>query len=279
MSQNNSNLFNLVTAFLLLIVAIGVILVINKLTTPNQIVLVDKDADGYFTLSNEGKLGDCNDEDEYIYPGAPEIEGDGIDQDCDGFDKLPEFDPEELENKYLQFGEYTKLIESGKYISLYENFTSPKNIDVKKIVDISRRIRTYGVFEKAYLFVSAGVENGELTLGESVYFYVDTGDKGGHLIKSKSNPIDNEIIENNYSNFLYKAREIPLTSLPYKENSTPITRSINLLEIINSENHGYDRKHYMGAFISSTRNNATIYKLNIAYECSQNSECNIELIK
>ena len=44
---------------------------------------IDKDGDGYAANG-----GDCNDNDEAIYPGAEDICGDGIDQDCNGRDSI-----------------------------------------------------------------------------------------------------------------------------------------------------------------------------------------------
>ena len=46
----------------------------------------DADADGFFAEAVCGTGQDCDDGDPDIYPGAPEIKHDGIDQDCNGYD-------------------------------------------------------------------------------------------------------------------------------------------------------------------------------------------------
>ncbi|MFH1649780.1 MAG: DNRLRE domain-containing protein [Candidatus Woesearchaeota archaeon] len=59
----------------------------NKKTTtftPSTVGCVDLDVDGYFTLACGGN--DCNDNSASVYPGAQELCGDGIDQDCSGAD-------------------------------------------------------------------------------------------------------------------------------------------------------------------------------------------------
>jgi hypothetical protein len=48
---------------------------------------VDADADGYYSTNGCGTTIDCNDSSRSIYPGAPEICRDGIDQNCDGVDQ------------------------------------------------------------------------------------------------------------------------------------------------------------------------------------------------
>lgn len=67
---------------------------------------IDEDHDGYGladepqvhegscqTLGFSALSGDCDDDDAMAHPGAPEVVGDGLDQDCDGFDARMEVEP------------------------------------------------------------------------------------------------------------------------------------------------------------------------------------------
>ena len=58
---------------------------VDAVPAPN---CVDGDGDGYFPTGGCGTQVDCNDGSNGIFPGAPEVCRDGIDQDCDGVDKL-----------------------------------------------------------------------------------------------------------------------------------------------------------------------------------------------
>ena len=63
------------TRWILLLAALALLA-----AAPSAHAQTDNDGDGAFTPQ------DCDDNDSTIYPGAPEIPADGIDQDCDGAD-------------------------------------------------------------------------------------------------------------------------------------------------------------------------------------------------
>lgn len=64
----------------------------DSLYTNNCTYCVDNDGDMYYVGSScppEVMTDDCDDDDSDVNPGENEICGDGVDQDCDGKDKLP----------------------------------------------------------------------------------------------------------------------------------------------------------------------------------------------
>lgn len=74
--------------------AVGVLNITEKISptssSTRQVVMdlaidpnLDKDTDGVSPAQ-----GDCNDYDKFVYPGATEIANDGVDQDCNGVDKI-----------------------------------------------------------------------------------------------------------------------------------------------------------------------------------------------
>ena len=65
------------------------------------VVPVDNDGDGF--TANQG---DCNDNDASIYPGAIEICGDSIDQDCNGSDLIC---PEDIDHDVTLHGKPGRL--------------------------------------------------------------------------------------------------------------------------------------------------------------------------
>ncbi|MBR9699935.1 hypothetical protein GOV09_05750 [Candidatus Woesearchaeota archaeon] len=79
--------------------------VVMKFGQTSSCAPIDNDQDGYASDV------DCNDDDDTVYPGAPEICNDGIDQDCDGSDDICP-DPGDL-NALLVVDETLPCIQRG----------------------------------------------------------------------------------------------------------------------------------------------------------------------
>ena len=236
--------------------------------------LIDQDGDSFYTVAYKDKEADCDDTDKSIYPAASEIQEDGIDQNCDGIDESLSFDLSIFEEKFKDYNNYKNLPQ----LSIYKNFITPAEINRKAIIETSKKIKVEGFFEEVYLFVKAGVGQKLNPLGtyDSIYFYIDTGDDGGHLIRSRSFPIEKKNVEkengDNYTILLYK-NTIPMTFLPYKEREP--SKSIDLLNKLN--NNKYQGKHYLGVFVS-TEQYGEIVEMSIGYKCLEESKCSISLI-
>lgn len=66
-------------------------------------VIADADRDGFFTPS------DCDDADAAVHPGARDVAGDGIDQDCSGADAPPKKAPAKLRARWTVHGATTAV--------------------------------------------------------------------------------------------------------------------------------------------------------------------------
>ena len=269
--MNNKNWPNILLSFFLILLAFGIVAFINWAVSPKE--LVDRDRDGFFTIAYQDKKADCKDDDPSRNPDATDIPGDGIDQNCDGSDQLPEVDPNQVKDDiFKDHDEFLALVKNDSYVKLYENFETPLDIKTNPsdtIIKNSRRIETSGQFEQAYLYVKASVQADSfrtLGQGESIYFYIDTGDTSGHLIKSRSLKLHPEDLDNGVSYYLYRTSNLDLTSIPYNENNTPVISRLSILDVLNSENGGYNRRHYLGSFVSSNAQ-GILLELGIAYKC------------
>ena len=105
-------------------------------TQDTSVPVQDADGDGWTR-----DAGDCDDNDPSVYPGAEEIIGDGIDQDCDGFDSQNDFKPmSQVGTGELIITELMKNPsavddELGEWIEIFNNSNDDVNLDGLTVKD------------------------------------------------------------------------------------------------------------------------------------------------
>jgi hypothetical protein len=169
-----------------------------------------------------------------------------------------------------------------KTLNLYENFILPNPGDRESIIKNSRLVQTKGKIKEGKLNFKASVtEKGtDEKQIHSVYFYIDTGETGGHLGAFKKN-----------SKVLRGEGTFSTSTSPY-ENSFDLKdikisvtpsgqKSINILDRLND-----NRTHYIGSF-ESTGIYGKLDYINIEYICEEDNpetelnenDCEITILK
>jgi hypothetical protein len=180
--------------------------------------------------------------------------------------ELPKVDPviteEDIKKAKEEIPVDLKKYESYQKVNLYPNgLVTPKDLiraceDRKRIpvqcdaeiTKITRVLVTSGEIQDAYLYIKAGVSRdnapfGTLTEFDSIWFFVDSSDFGGHLLRSQA--IVKRQSDDGVTELLYNLREVPFVGLPYRDDANPRMRNI-LGERLNTPG-----EHFVGAFVST----------------------------
>lgn len=171
--------------------------------------------------------------------------------------------PKPKPSEYPDYEAYKSL---PNKIILVNNNPSFVTKDYKKIGEAEKQFLVKGKFNRAYIFIDVSVDNGSpLTVYDSIYILLKN--KGGHILRNKSLPIP----PSDTTQLLYDMREIPyITSIPYSENKQQLFA--DWLDEINLKESA---SFY--AFLSSWRPGGLIKEITIAFECEENSNCDIKV--
>ena len=171
---------------------------------------------------------------------------------------------QEKEARIAEFPEYELYNSLEKKIVLLKDNQSYVTKNYKKIGMSSKWFSIEGKFRMAYVFINVSVDNGlPLTTSDSIYMLLNN--KGGHILRNRSLPVPTF----NTTHLLYDMREIPyINNVPYLETKQPLFA--DWLSEFNSK-----KEISLYTFLSSWREGGLINEITIAYECEQDSDCNI----
>lgn len=132
----------------------------------------------------------------------------------------------------------------------------------QEVAKITKVLTTSGNIRDAYLYIKAGVSRNSapfsiLTEFDSIWFYVDSSDFGGHLLRSRA--IVRRQSEDGVTELLYSLREIPFVGLPYRDDAPP--RIKNILD----DRLNIDGEYFIGSFVS-TLGIGKIFEIKIGYD-------------
>jgi len=168
--------------------------------------------------------------------------------------------PEERPSQYPDYEAYKSLTK----VNLVKDNTSFVTRDYKKIGEVTKKIIVSGKFRRAYVYINASVDNGKpLTIYDSIYMTLNRD--GGHLLRNKSLAVP----ASDVTQLLYDLRMIPyIKNVPYSEDGTLLFA--NWLKKLNSQ-----AASSIYTFLSSWRAGGLIKEITIAFECEENSKCDI----
>ena len=155
-------------------------------------------------------------------------------------------------------------------IVIYDNFIFEDIISPPNILKNSRIIRLEGEIDTGTLFVKADVRPEycwDETRKHSVYFYIDSGQTGGHLDAVRENAV---IVKGGFTNL-----EAPYENT-FNLNTVPVSQRVNGYTTIDVIEMLSDHKpHYIGAFVA-TGKCGVLNELRIDYTCTkERPECSI----
>lgn len=120
-------------------------------------ICIDRDVDGDGSLdaawsSMPSAADDCEDRNPAVNPGVTEIDDDGIDQDCDGFDSqvvLDDLVPGDLVITEIMIDPDPLANSNGEWFEIYND--SPDGVDLKGLVIVNDRGESDTIVDFAYV--------------------------------------------------------------------------------------------------------------------------------
>lgn len=153
-------------------------------------------------------------------------------------------------------------------ITLYDDFVFDDIISSPNIIKKSRIIRLEGKLESGSLYVKASARPEfcwDKARKHSIYFYIDSGDNGGHIDTERKDAV---IVRGGFTNDdkTYE-NTFPLTTVPVSKRVNGYT-TIDVLSILDDQ-----KSHYIGAFVA-TGKCGILDELRIDYTC-KTPDCRI----